>query len=364
MPDLVQAWIDCRRSKRSSTSAMAFEQDVERELCTLRDELLSQTYRPGRSICFVITRPRAREVWAAEFRDRVVHHLLYNAIGQRFERSFIANSSACIKGRGTLYAAQRLQRDVLSITQSWSKPAFYLKCDLANFFVSIDKHVLLERLHAKVDEPFWRWLTEVVLMHDPRSDFEVRGDASLLARVPTHKRLSHAPAATGLPIGNLSSQFFANVLLDGLDQYVKHKLQALGGRHYGRYVDDFYLLHESPQALNQALASITTYVRESLHCDLNPRKTILQPLERGIDFVGHLIKPWRRLPRRSTFDAARGRLESMPAEQLFSAGNSYLGLASQATHSHFERTRIARILRKRGHAVSGDITKIYRSSQC
>lgn len=360
MPDLVQAWIDCRRSKRSSTSAMAFEQDVERELCALRDELLSQTYRPGRSICFVITRPRAREVWAAEFRDRVVHHLLYNAIGQRFERSFIANSSACIKGRGTLYAAQRLQRDVLSITQSWSKPAFYLKCDLANFFVSIDKHVLLDRLHAKVDEPFWRWLTEVVLMHDPRSDFEVRGDESLLTRVPPHKQLSHAPAATGLPIGNLSSQFFSNVLLDGLDQYVKHKLQALGGRHYGRYVDDFYLLHESPQALNQALASVTTYVRELLHCELNPRKTILQPLERGIDFVGHLIKPWRRLPRRSTFDAARGRLESMPAEQVFAAGNSYLGLASQATHSHFERARIARILRKRGHAVSGDITKIFR----
>lgn len=363
MPDLVQAWLDCRRSKRTSASALAFEQNVERELCQLRDELLAQEYRPGRSICFVITRPKAREVWAAQFRDRVVHHLLYNAIGQRFERAFIANSSACIKGRGTLYAAQRLEHDVRSVTQNWSQPAHYLKCDLANFFVSIDKLVLRERLLARVHEPFWRWLTDIVLMHDPRTDFEVRGDAGLLARVPPHKQLLRAPADTGLPIGNLSSQFFANVLLDGLDQHVKHRLQHAGGRHYGRYVDDFYLLHASPQRLNEALASIDHYVRHELHCQLNPRKTILQPVDRGIDFVGQVIKPWRRTPRARTFDVARNRLSSMPTEEVFAAGNSYLGLAGQATHGHTDRARLARVLRRRGHVVSGDISKIYRRSE-
>ena len=361
MPDLVQAWQDCRRHKRSSSSALAFEQDVEHELCLLRDELLRQTYRPGRSICFVITHPKPREVWAAQFRDRVVHHLLYNAIGERFERAFIANSSACIKGRGTLYAAERLEHDVRSITQNWSRRAFYLKCDLANFFVSIDKRVLLQRLHARVHEPFWRWLTETVLMHDPQTDFEVRGNPALLASVPLHKQLMHAPADTGLPIGNLSSQFFANVLLDGLDQHVKHRLQHAGGRHYGRYVDDFYLLHESPQRLNEALASIDAHVRESLHCALNPRKTILQPIDRGIDFVGQVIKPWRRVPRPRTVQTAMARLSAMPAAELFSAGNSYLGLIGQAPQGHSERARVARLLCKRGHAVSGDLSKIYRA---
>lgn len=362
MPDLVQAWLDCRRSKRTSNSAMAFEQNVERHLCELRDELLAQTYRPGRSICFVITRPKAREVWAAQFRDRVVHHLLYNAIAPRFEAGFIANSAACIKGRGTLYAAERLEHDVRSITQNWRHPAHYLKCDLANFFVSIDKQVLLQRLHARVHEPFWRWLTETVLMHDPRTDFELRGDATLLKRVPPHKRLQNAPAHTGLPIGNLSSQFFANVLLDGLDQHVKHRLQHAGGRHYGRYVDDFYLLHPSPQRLNEALASIDQHLATRLHCRLNPNKTILQPLERGIDFVGQVVKPWRRTTRARTVDSAAQRLRTMPAADVYASGNSYLGLVRQATHSHTDQARLANILRDRGHAIAGDLGKIYRRS--
>lgn len=359
MAHLVQAWLDCRRSKRTSASALEFEQHAERNLCALRDELLSGTYTPGRSICFVITRPKAREVWAAQFRDRVVHHLLYNHIAPRFEAAFVAGSAACIKGRGTTYAAQRLEHDVRSVTQNWSRPAHYLKCDLANFFVSISKRVLQARLHARVTEPFWRNLTDTVLMHDPRADFEMRGDASLLQRVPPHKRLINTPADTGLPIGNLSSQFFANVLLDSLDQHIKHQLQHAGGRHYGRYVDDFYLLHTSPQRLNEALASIEAHLVAHVGCALNPRKTILQPVDRGIDFVGHVIKPWRHTTRRTTVQAAVQRLRTMPAGDTFASGNSYLGLTRQATHSHTDQTRIARVLRQRGHAIAGDIGKAY-----
>src|SRR6185436_4131704 len=112
------------------------------------------TYQPGPSICFVVTRPKPREVWAAAFRDRVVHHLLYNKIGPRFERSFIADSCACIKGRGTLYAIKRLESKIRSITENWKRPAYYLKCDLANFFVSIDKRVLATLLALKIKEPW------------------------------------------------------------------------------------------------------------------------------------------------------------------------------------------------------------------
>ncbi|HSW13385.1 MAG TPA: RNA-directed DNA polymerase, partial [Solimonas sp.] len=283
--DLVKAWLDCRRSKRNSKSAQAFETNVEHNLCRLRDRLLDGSYRPGRSICFVVTRPKAREVWAAAFEDRIVHHLLYNHIAPRFEAGFIANTAACIEGRGTLYAARRLEHDVRSVSCNWKRPAWYLKCDLANFFVAIDKCRLQRQLHARVAEPFWRWLTDVVLMHDPRADFEMRGDRALLDRVPPHKRLLNAPANTGLPIGNLSSQFFANVHLDALDQHAKHRIKA---RHYGRYVDDFYLLHESPQWLNAALTDITAFLPAQLGAQLNPSKTVLQPVERGIDFVGQV----------------------------------------------------------------------------
>lgn len=139
---LVQAYFSCRRLKRNTASALMFEQDLERNLLDLHGDLVTGAYSPGRSICFVITRPKPREVWAADFRDRIVHHLLYNHISERFYRRFIADSSACIPGRGTLYAAQRLETKIRSQTQNWSKPGFYLKCDLANFFVSIDKRVV------------------------------------------------------------------------------------------------------------------------------------------------------------------------------------------------------------------------------
>jgi len=355
---LVQAYLDCRRTKRNSASALAFEAQVETNLFDLHAELMAGTYRPGRSICFVITRPKPREVWAADFRDRIVHHLLYNHIAPRFHARFVADSCACIPGRGTLYAARRLEGQVRSITENWSRPASYLKCDLANFFVSIDKAVLLEQLQRRVTEPWWMALTETILMHDPRIDVDVRGDRRELALVPPHKSLFNTPEHHGLPIGNLSSQFFANVLLDDLDRFIKHRLRA---PHYMRYVDDFVLLHRDGSWLHQARLQIEAKLAE-LHLRLNPRKTILQPVNRGIDFVGHVIRPWHRTIRPRTMTAALLRISEAPAEDLHQSGNSYFGLLRQASHSHADRARIANALRRRGHCVNGALTKTYRRS--
>ncbi|MFC4705873.1 RNA-directed DNA polymerase [Paraburkholderia caffeinitolerans] len=333
--------------------------NLERNLRRLYDELASGAYAPGRSKCFVITRPKPREVWAAEFRDRIVHHLLYNHIGPRFERSFIADSCACIEGRGTLYAARRLEAKVRSITQNWSRPAHYLKCDLANFFVSIDKRILLDLLLAEVTEPFWRTLTEIVLMHDPRVDFVYRGDPAMMKLVPQHKRLLDQPAHLGLPIGNLSSQFFANVYLDVLDKRAKH---VLGARHYIRYVDDFVFLHESPKRLTEILADVTAFLPERLGVRINPRKTILQPVARGVDFVGQVIKPWHRVTRKRTRNEALRRVIATPVDDLMSVANSYFGLLGQATASHYDRARLANVVRSRGKSVDQNFTKTYRGA--
>jgi len=357
--DLVEAYLDCRRTKRNSATALAFEANLEHNLRRLYDELADGSYVPGRSKCFVILRPKPREVWAAEFRDRIVHHLVYNRIGPRFERAFIANSCACIKGRGTLYAAHRLEAMIRSVTQNWSRPAFYLKCDHANFFVSINKPILLELLLAKIFEPFWRALTELVLMHDPRADFEYLGDPVLLELVPRHKRLIEQPAHLGLPIGNLSSQFFANVLLDVLDQRAKHEL---GARHYIRYVDDFIFLHESADWLNSVLADVTAFLPERLGVSLNPSKTILQPVSRGVDFVGQVIKPWRRSTRRRTVSEAVRQISSVGAADFLAVSNSYFGLVGQASSSHHDRAKLANAARRRGHAVNRALTKTYRGS--
>jgi hypothetical protein len=219
--------------------------------------------------------------------------------------------------------------------------------------------VLRALLLAKIREPFWARLAELVLMHDPRTDFEFRGDRKLMERVPRHKRLMEQPEHLGLPIGNLSSQFFANVYLDVLDQHVKHRLRC---RHYVRYVDDFVLLHESAQWLNEAHADIAAFLPARLGARLNERKSILQPVDRGIDFVGHIIKPWCRSTRRRTFREGLRRVAQASAEDIHVMANSYFGLLRQAPASFHDRARLANVVRDRGYAVDGAFTKTYRRS--
>ncbi len=356
--DLVQAYLDCRKTKRNTASALAFEENLERNLIALYDELIERSYTPGKSICFVITRPKAREVWAAEFRDRIVHHLFYNRVSPRFYATFIADSCACIPGRGPLYAAKRLEAKIRSATQNWSKACFYLKCDLANFFVAIDKNIVHDHIAQKITEPWWLELGDLILFHDPRQNVEMRGYPDKLKLVPAHKRLDLQPAHLGLPIGNLSSQFFANIYLNKLDQFIKHQI---GARHYIRYVDDFILLHESPQWLNAAHARIDSFLPEQLNARLNPKKTILQPVDRGVDFVGHVIKPWCRSNRKRTVHEAISQVKKAPAADLFEMANSYFGLLGQAK-SHHDRAKLANVLRGRGFTINSALTKTYRSS--
>lgn len=353
---MLAGWLDCRRTKRNTDAARAFEARAEENLVELHDRLVTRSYRPGRSICFAIERPKRREVWAAGFPDRVVHHVLHRHIAPRFERGFIADSCACIEGRGTLYAARRLEAKVRAVSQNWSTRVYYLKCDVANFFPSIDKRRLGRLLAARIPEPFWRWLAALVLHHDPRTDVELRGDPAKLALIPPAKSLFGRPAHLGLPIGNLPSQFGANVYLNELDQFVKHRLRV---PHYVRYVDDFVLLHDSPQQLNAWRAAIEAFLPERLGVQLNPSKTVLQPVARGIDFVGHLLKPHRRILRRRTFRDALARVAGMPEAEVPATANSYLGLARQATHSHNDRAALANVIRSRGFAVDHALTKTY-----
>jgi hypothetical protein len=358
--ELLCAYYCCRKRKRTTSNALKFEMNLERNIMALYRELMDRSYRPGTSICFVVTRPKPREVWAADFRDRIAHHLLYNRIAERFHRAFIADSCACIPGRGTLYGARRLEHKIRSITQNWSRPAYYLKLDFANFFVSINKNILHGLLAKKISEPWVMWLAETILFHDPRENVRIKGTRELLALIPPHKSLFLQPAHLGLPIGNLSSQFFANVYLDALDQYVKHQI---GARHYIRYVDDMVLLHNSPEWLNKAGREINRFAKEHLGLALNPRKTILQPISRGVDFVGQIIKPWRSVLRRTTFKNALKAVCNKSGDDLVRSANSYFGILRQSSKSQHDRVRLARATLQKGHCVDGRLTKVFKSHQ-
>lgn len=177
--------------------------------------------------------------------------------------------------------------------------------------------------------------------------------------VREHKRLLNAPADTGLPIGNLSSQFFANVYLNALDQFCKHQI---GARHFVRYVDDFILIHEDRRWLAAAHDRIRDFLPVRLKAHLNPAKTVLQPVTRGVDFVGQVVKPWRRTTRKRTLRNASHRLRWMPASEVFQSGNSSLGTVRQASHSHHEQAVLAKVLMWRGHAIAGDLSKAFQKT--
>jgi retron-type reverse transcriptase len=348
--ELFQAYFDCRRTKRNTWNALAFEERLERNLMDLYHQLHAGEYRPGQSMCFGVLRPKVREVWAADFRDRVVHHLLYNRVAERFYRRFIHDSYACIPGKGALMAADRLQAMTRSASQNFAAPTWFLKIDIANFFVSIDKQVLDALLARRITEPWWMDLCRRVLHHDPTLNVRVRSADRLMARVPRHKSLFNAHGR-GLPIGNLSSQFFANVYMDPADQFAKHHLKL---RWYARYVDDMVALGHDAGALHAAAAEMDGFVGRELGLRLHPNKTDINRIERGVNFLGYIVRPHARYVRRSTVLSAQQRIADLmdagDPTALRSTVNSYLGLMRHAD-TWIERGRLAAALRQRGWRV-------------
>ncbi|MEW5726310.1 MAG: reverse transcriptase domain-containing protein [Pseudomonadota bacterium] len=349
---LFEAYYECRRHKRTTRSALAFEVALEDNLMQLLTELRAGTWWPAPATVFAITRPKPREVWAAQFRDRIVHHLVYRAIAPLFEPAFIADSCACIKGRGTLYAADRLERHLRSVTEGWSKPAFYLKADIANFFGSIRHADLFAMLARRISDPTMLELCRKLVFQDVRQDAIVRDAAGTLARVPPHKSLFQTPAGIGLPIGNLSSQFFANVYLDPIDQMVKRRL----GLRYVRYVDDMVLVHREPKVLLAAADEIRAHL-SGIGLRLAESKTFVAPVEKGVDFVGHVIRPHRRSARPKTHRTALARLATMPKEDVPESATSYLGLFRHSG-TRAQIAAIGRVAVRRGFRVDRKLTKI------
>ena len=223
----------CRRNKRNTYNALAFEVDAEAKLLALQQELRAHTYRPGRSICFITAGPKPREVFAADFRDRVVHHLLVSHQEAICEPRFIHDSFACRPGKGTLAASDRLMQFLRRVTHNGQRPAWALKLDVASFFPSIHKETLFEILRRHVPHVELVWLTRTLLFHDPTTDyrFYARGrripaPGSEGYPVPERKSLFGKDNVRGLPIGNLTSQFWANAYLNELDQFLKRTLRC------------------------------------------------------------------------------------------------------------------------------------------
>jgi len=304
--NIYRHYIKCRRNKRNTHNALRFEANHELNLLQLQKELQDHSYRPARSVCFVTKRPKLREIFAADFRDRVVHHVLVDHLEQYWERVFIYDAYACRKNRGVHKGVNRLQRFMRQASGNGSRPIYYLQLDIQNFFMRIDKAILWDMLDAHIEDEDARWLTQLLVFFDCTRDPVIKGSASDLALLPDHKTLMRSDPGKGLPIGNLNSQFFANIYLNGLDQFVKHQLKC---KHYLRYCDDFVLLHSDPEQLLDWKWRIADYLKQSLALELNPTRHRLASISNGVDFLGYIVRRDYLLVRRRVVNHLKVKLD-------------------------------------------------------
>lgn len=337
LADLRQAYYDARRHKSKKPYLRLFEARLEQNLQELCEELWTRTYKPRPSTCFLISDPKRREVFAANFRDRIVHHLYYNYTHELLERTFIYDSYSCIKGRGTHFGIARLEHHVLRESLNYSQPCYVLKMDIKGYFMHINRQRLLDitlhqlkrhqrQLGTSLTD-FLEYLSREIILLDPTDGCIVKGNKDEWKNLPKEKSLFCSPDGCGLPIGNLTSQLFSNVYLNVLDQYMK---RTLGCKHYGRYVDDFFVVSCDRQWLRDLIPKVRDYLREELALQLHEGKIRIYDVRFGVDFLGAYLKPYRRYLCNATLRRIRQKLPSLEQEdnpeRLRARINSFLGI--------------------------------------
>ena len=240
-------------------SVLAFEERLEENLLSLRDDLRGGAYVHGAYRCFTVQDSKKRSIMAAPFRDRVMHHALCAVIEPIFDRGLIYDSYACRTAKGTHRGVARLRQ---FMRRSDYGTTYIFQGDISKYFDSIDHEVLFGLIKRKIS------------------------DAPTLCLIRTIIDSARADTGVGIPIGNLTSQLFANIYLNELDQFVKHTLRAT---RYIRYMDDFLILDTDKRVLAGYREAIAQFVAEHLHLCLHPRKSIIAPVRLGVDFLGYRL---------------------------------------------------------------------------
>lgn len=282
--NLHNAFLKARKCKKYRDYVLKFSFNLENNLLKLREELLTQTYLHGNYREFIVYDAKKRHIKAAPFRDRVVHHALCNIIDPIFNKSFVYDSYACRKDKGTHKALKRLRKYLKnSIMYFTFKNLSYLKifcfqADISKYFNSIDHKVLLCLINKKITDKKVIWLIKNII------------DSSYSKKI--YQNLFNVKKI-GIPIGNLTSQLFANIYLNELDQFVKHQIKI---KYYIRYMDDFLVLHYSKKHLHKVKQKIKIFLKQKLELNLHPKKVNIFPIKNGIYFLGYInFKNYRLL---------------------------------------------------------------------
>lgn len=333
------AYRECRKNKKDSPDVIEFEIGLIENIVQLWHDINEKHYSISKSITFIVGRPKAREVFAGNFRDRIVHHLIMSKLEPIFESIFISNSFSCRKGKGVLYGIETVNKAIQALSQDYTKPVYVGKFDLKGFFMSIDKVILATALKTLIKERYHepdidklQYLVRKVIEHNPQSEgnYTRKGPDSDWDKLSSpDKSLFTCKAGRGLPIGNLTSQCFANFCLNSFD----HEMCKLFKGYYFRYVDDFIVLASTKEEITRQVKYIERYLSRKLHLTLHPKKRYIQDYKKGFTFIGYHIKKGKvRLGNRALghlYDAIHrfNALTPTPelAEEFATTLNSYFG---------------------------------------
>jgi len=306
LENLYKAYLKARKGKNDMAEVLEFTYYLEQKLINLQGQLIDGTYNMGKYRNFKVYEPKERLISALPFRDRVVHHAIHNLIEPIFDKIFICDTYACRKGKGTHKGVEKLQGLLRK-----QKNRYALKCDISKYFQSVDHDVLKSIIRRKISDDRLLELLDKII----------------------------DSVTKGIPIGNLTSQLFANVCLNEMDYFIKHELRV---KCYIRYMDDFIILHESKQELHKIKTGIKSFL-EKQNLTLHPKKAIVFPVTLGIDFLGYEVFGSHRRARKSTIKRFLRRirvritkynLQEMEFDKLMESFNSWNAYMDNAdTHN-------------------------------
>ncbi len=327
--NLFLAWDKFKNGKRNKKDVQLFEWNLEENIFKLHRELKSKTYKHSNYISFNISDPKPRNIHKAQVLDRILHHAVFQVLNPIFEAGFISASFSCREGYGTHKGVDFLQSILRKVSKNNKVSCFSLKCDIKKFFDTIDHNVLLTILKKKVKENDTLWLLEQIISSFS-SSYSVLG------------------INKGVPIGNLTSQLFANIYLNELDKFIKQELKV---KYYLRYTDDFLILSENRKYLENLVPQIIDFLEENLLLKIHEEKTKIRKTSQGIDFLGYVVFQKHRLVRTKTKKRIIKKFESrikkynqglISRNSLLQSLQSYLGFLSHAnTHKiqHYFKNR-------------------------
>ena len=293
------SYLQARKNKRNTHNQLTFELNQETNLHQLAKAIFERKYTPKPCIAFIIQKPIMREIFAADFTDRVIHHLIYRCIYSIIDKKLIYDTYSCRVGKGTLFGIKRAKEFMRSCSQDFTKETYVLKLDIEAYFMNMRHDIIFQKVlemmpsdknnFLGISKETLVYILEQTIFNSVADNCKIKGSKSDWDGLPASKSLFNYLKDTGLPIGNLTSQVFGNVYLNDFDQYIKKELKI---RNYGRYVDDMIFFHNDKNYLESIIPKISNYLLSNFKLKIHPNKIVLKSITEGIPFLGQIIKPY------------------------------------------------------------------------